>query len=89
MSKAPTIKDVKSDVAWTKTYIGYILDAKRRGDFAAAAQWANEISAIWGTISWKFEEAEAPEATETDIIAETAGARFAIVDIHDNEGVIA
>lgn len=61
-TKAPTIKDIKSDVAWTKTYINYILEAKRRGDFEAAAQWANEISAIWGTVSYNFEEAESASA---------------------------
>lgn len=57
-AKAPTIKYIKTDVAWTRTYIGYILDAKRAGDYEAAAQWANEISAIWGTIALKFDEAE-------------------------------
>lgn len=57
-AKSPTIKDIKSDVAWTRTYIGYILDAKRNGDYESAAQWANEISAIWATVAGTFDEAE-------------------------------
>jgi hypothetical protein len=56
--KAPTLAEIQSDINWTKTYIGYIRDAKRNGDYERAAQWANEISAIWGTISYKFEEAQ-------------------------------
>jgi hypothetical protein len=55
--KAPTNAEIASDIKWTREYIGYIRDAKKAGDFESASRWANEISAIWGTISYKFEEA--------------------------------
>jgi len=55
--KAPTVADIASAVKWTKIYVGYIRDFKRAGDYAAAAQWANEISAIWATMSGDFDEA--------------------------------
>lgn len=58
MSKAPTIKDLKADIAWTRDYISQIMEAKRAGDFETAATLANEISAIWATISGDFEDAE-------------------------------
>lgn len=58
MAKAPTITAIKSDIRWTKEYINRILEAKRNNDFATAAELANEISAIWATISGDFEDAE-------------------------------
>lgn len=57
-AKAPTIGALKTDVAWTKDYIKQILEAKRNGDYATAAELANEISAIWATIAGDFEDAE-------------------------------
>lgn len=58
MAKAPTVKDLQTDIRWTKKYIKAIWEAKQAGDFATAAEIANEISAIWGTISGNFEDAE-------------------------------
>lgn len=55
--KPPTKKSVHTDVQWTKEYIGYIKDAHAQGDFRKAARWANEISAIWATISGEYEAA--------------------------------
>jgi hypothetical protein len=57
VKKAPTIAAIKKDIKWMKLYIGYIMDAKSNGDYEGAAQWANEISAMWATISGQFEEA--------------------------------
>jgi hypothetical protein len=56
--KAPSLADIQSDVKWTKYYVEQIRIAKRAKDYVAAAQWANEISAIWGTISMQFDEAQ-------------------------------
>lgn len=57
-TKAPTIGAIKTDIRWTKEYLNQILEAKRNGDYATAAGLANEISAIWATISGDFEDAE-------------------------------
>lgn len=55
--KPPTKKSIHRDVQWTKEYIGYIKAAHDRGDFREAAKWANEISAIWGTIMGEYDAA--------------------------------
>lgn len=83
--KAPSFKDLKIDIATTRSYMKQLTDAKRAGDYATAAEIANEISAIWSSISWNFEESTAPEFENTDVIASTSGARFAIVSVTDNE----
>lgn len=57
-AKAPTVKALKADIKWTREYIAQILEAKRNGDYTTAADLANEISAIWATISGDFDEAE-------------------------------
>ena len=56
--KAPTVADIASAVKWTKIYTRYIRDFKRAGDYAAAAQWADEISGIWGTVASDFDAAD-------------------------------
>ena len=55
MSKA-LLKSVWNDVGWTKEYINEIRQAIREERYDDASQWANEISAIWGTISGNCED---------------------------------
>ena len=57
MAKAPTVKDLQTDIRWTKKYIKAIWEAKQAGDFATAAEISNEIGAIWAGISDSFEQA--------------------------------
>lgn len=57
-AKAPTVSAINAEIRWTKQYIRMILEAKRNGDYASAAELANYISAGWATISGDFEDAE-------------------------------
>jgi hypothetical protein len=52
----PTLVGIANDAKWTKEYLATIRQAIRRKDWATAEQYANEISAIWGTLAGMCEE---------------------------------
>ena len=55
--KAPTIAELAVDIRWTRDYIATIRAMKRAGDYATAAEYCMEISAIWATIAGDFDDA--------------------------------
>lgn len=55
MSKL-TLQYIKNDVGWTKEYISELNQAVREKRYEDASRWANEISAIWATISGMCED---------------------------------
>lgn len=57
MAKSITKSSVQKDIKWTKYYINLVKECHDAGDYEQAAQWANEISAIWGGIQGEFLEA--------------------------------
>lgn len=50
------LKTIQADVKWTKYYIDLVYKNLREKNFDDAEKWANEISAIWGTIAGGIED---------------------------------
>jgi len=49
-----TKKSLQSDIKWTKEYIYAVKQYHAEGNYKLAAEFANEISAMWGTIQGDF-----------------------------------